>query len=239
MEEYVEKVYQDAIKYGADPTDARFLAYRAQDAIEKNMEHFAWVKSRPDLFGPNMIDGGTKSVWSYFEPADQHHGAWKMHLYSVDESDWRKMCDVLIPYLKEHDIDWKTFNAINGADCLDGTSQLGKAFTIYPKDNIDMEQIARDLDYIIKNNDLSLNNTRIDGDRALGNNGRTFYRYEDNSGQYKDQILDLTNQSDRIKYDALYEGNRGGNNYLASDMTSADDPWLYFDPSNPNSRPRF
>lgn len=206
-----------------------------ENLTPKDAEHFAWVKSRPDLFGEKMSDW---KCWSGFEADNQQHGAWKMHMYSVDEADWRKMCDALIPYLKDHDIDWKTFNVRDNASHLNGGYQEGKAFTIYPRNNEHMEQVAKDLDYLIRKNQLAKQGTDITGDRQLGDSGRLFYRYEYKSGQNKNDILDLSNPEDRDRYHyELYDGNRGPGNYLASDMTPADDPWLNFDPSDPNSKP--
>ncbi len=190
-----------------------------------------------------LFEGNTTwDCWSAFEPKNQKHGAWKMHMYSVDEKDWQKMSEVLIPYLRDHDIEWKTFNIINGADHLNGGVQEGKAFTIYPRDNAHMEQVAKDLDYIIRNNNLETSGSNIVGDRAMGDNGRLFYRYEYNTGAAKDDVLDLANAVDRDRYHELYDSNSGRVNrhhgegrYLADDMTAADDPWLNFNPADPKS----
>lgn len=170
-----------------------------------------------------------------------------MHMYSVDEHDWQQMAETLIPYLKEHGIEWKTFNPDYSASYLNNSKQRGKAFTIYPRDNAHMKQIATDLDYIIRNNNLNTTNSNIIGDRAMGSTGRLFYRYEFNSGKLQNEILDLSNPIDVEKYyqrDAFgrqiggyYDANRGEGRYLANDMTPANDPWLNFDPSDPNSQP--
>lgn len=158
-----------------------------------------------------------------------------MHLYSVSEADWREMCDVIIPYLKEHNIEWKTFNDMSGVHDLNGSKQQGKAFTIYPKNNEDMAQIAKDLDYIIRKNQLETQGSSIVGDNELGNSGRLFYRYEFNSGAYKDEILDLSSKTDYNKYRSHYDANRGEGRYLADDMTVEDDIWRNFDPSDQNA----
>ena len=200
-------------------------------------EHVQFYMDNKELFkGNTMWD-----CWSGFEPKNQKHGAWKMHMYSVDEKDWQKMSEVLIPYLRDHDIDWKTFNMANGADHLNGGIQEGKAFTIYPRDNAHMEQVAKDLDYIIRNNNLETSGSNIVGDRAMGDNGRLFYRYEYNTGAVKDEVLDLAKATDKDKYFAIYDSNSGRVNrhgegrYLADDMSAADDPWLNFNPADPKS----
>lgn len=210
----------------------------------KAKEHGDFVRSRRDLFGENMHD---YDCWSGYTPKDQHHGAWKMHLYSVSEADWQTMCDVIIPYLKDHDVDWKTFNANYNAHYLNGSKQQGKAFTIYPKNNQDMAQIAKDLDYIIRKSKLETSGSHIVGDNQMGGTGRLFYRYEFNSKQYKDEILDLSKKGDRSRYyqedkygnqiGGYYDANRGEGRYLADDMTIEDDIWRNFDPSDPNAQP--
>lgn len=228
---------------GANPLDKYT---HSKKGVDMSKSHDDWFNSRKDLFGDNHDYPG--AVWSGYTPKDRHHGAWKMHLFSVSEADWRKMCDVIIPYLKEHDIDWKTFNAASGADCLNGSKQQGKAFTIYPKNNEDMAQIAKDLDYIIKKNKLETNGSHITGDNQMGSTGRLFYRYEFNSGAHKDEILDLSpGSSDWNKYyqtdrhgrqvGGYYDANRGEGRYLADDMTLEDDIWRNFDPADPNSQP--
>lgn len=39
-----------------------------------------------------------------------------------------------------------------------------------------------------------------------------------------------------VYYHSIYDGNRGGNNYLASDMSVSDDILVDFAPSNLNSK---
>lgn len=244
IDDYVENIYKEELaqlKYQYPKADkntlkmeARMRAEQARPQTPEDIEHFAWIKERKDLFGDKMKDWG---CWSAFEADNQKHGPWKMHMFSIDENDWRDMCDVIIPYLKEHDIDWKTFNVRQSATCLNGSAQQGKAFTIYPRDNAHMAQVAKDLEYIIKMNKLNKQNTHIAGDRQMGDSGRLFYRYEFNSGSYADEILDLSNKTDRQKYHSRYDSNRGGNQYLARDMSLEDDIWYNFDPSDPNAQP--
>ena len=201
-------------------------------------KHVQFCLDNKELFKGNTWD----KCWSEFKPQNPKHGAWKMHMYSVDEKDWQKMSEVLIPYLRDHDIDWKTFNMANGADHLNGGIQKGKAFTIYPRDNAHMEQVAKDLDYIIRLNNLETKGSSIVGDRAMGDNGRLFYRYEYKTGTAQHEVLDLSpNSKDWDRYEELYERNsarvnrHGEGRYLADDMTAADDPWLNFNPADPKS----
>ena len=202
-------------------------------------EHIEFIKQRQDLFNGTTNYG----CWAGYNPQDMHHGAWKMHLYSIDEKDWQNMSEAIIPYLRDHDIEWKTLNSMYDTSYLNGDIQQGKAFTIYPRDNAHMEQVAKDLDYIIRKNKLQTENSDIVGDRQMGDSGRLFYRYEYNTGKVKDEVLDLGNPEDKARYNNLYDSNSrrydkyGEGRYLADDMTTADDPWLNFDPSDPNSKP--
>lgn len=201
----------------------------------KPQSHGDFYSNRRDLFS-NLH---AYDCWAGYTPQNQQHGAWKMHLFSNNEMDWQNISEAIIPYLREHDIDWKTFNIANGADTLNNTIQEGKAFTIYPRDNAHMAQVAKDLDYIIRNNHLELNGTNITGDREMGNSGRLFYRYEYKTGSVKDEVVDLSDHYGYQRYLAFYDGNgdrikrHGQARYLADDMTPEDDPWLNFDPSNP------
>lgn len=226
-------------KYVVNPNKSAMKISQKAKEFAKNYgttpEHAQFYMDNQELFKNNH----QSQYWSYYTPENQKHGAWKMHLYSVDEKDWQKMSEVLIPYLKDHDIDWKTMSNFSSVTTLNGGIQEGKSFTIYPRDNAHMEQVARDLDYIIRNNKLETSGSNIVGDRAMGDNGRLFYRYEYNTGAVKDDVLDLS--KDKRKYMALYDSNEGRVNrhgegrYLADDMSAADDPWLNFNPADPKS----
>ena len=215
--------------------DEKVRSIRATSRKSKPENHADFVRSRRDLF--EGVEPSFGTYWAQYKSTDRKHGAWKMHLYSVDELDWQEMCEVVIPYLKENDIDWKTFNSYSGADCLNNTQQQGKAFTIYPRDNEHMAQIAKDLDALIRRHKLEKNGTSIVGDRALGDSGRIFYRYEFKSGKYANDIIDFNENYNA--YLNRYDSNRGNGpySYLADDMTTKDDIWRDFDPSDPNSRP--
>lgn len=226
-------------KYVVNPNKSAMKISQKAKEFAKNYgttpEHAQFYLDNQELFKNNH----QSQYWSYYTPENQKHGAWKMHLYSVDEKDWQKMSEVLIPYLKDHDIDWKTMSNFSSVTTLNGGIQEGKAFTIYPRDNAHMEQVAKDLDYIIRNNKLETSGSSIVGDRAMGDNGRLFYRYEYNTGAVKDDVLDLS--KDKRRYMALYDSNEGRVNrhgegrYLADDMSAADDPWLNFNPADPKS----
>lgn len=227
----LDKVFGSA---DINPTDWR-NKYKAKQKEYCYQNHREFHATHPELFAGNE----EWNCWSECSVMDKHHGPWKMHLYSVSEEDWQRMADVIIPYLKERGVEWKTLGSQYDASHLNGSDQQGKAFTIYPRDNADFEQIARDLDYIIKNNNLETSGSHITGDNNLGSTGRLFYRYEFKTGRMKNEVLDLSNQQDKDIYNQLYDPNRGEGNYLARDMSASDDPWLRFDPADRNSKPSY
>jgi hypothetical protein len=198
----------------------------------RTREHRSFVQKHTEFFGTRMKCNDT---WQQYMVDDHKTCAWKMHLFSIEDGDWQKMCQAVIPYLKEHNISWKTYNIANDASSLNGTKQQGKAFTIYPRSPEDMAQIAKDLDYIIRLNNLQTQNSFIDGDRQMGSTGRLFYRYELKSGKFANEIFDKNTSEGKARANSLYEANRGF--YLASDMTPADDIWRDFNPSDVNSQP--
>ena len=181
---------------------------------------------------------------------------WKMHIFAENAKEYQDIANVILPYLRDMQIKHKCLGTNATIENQAKTMQAGKAITIYPSSNEEMEKIAKDIDYIIKLNKLTKQKTHIQGDRKMGDSGRIFYRYEFCSGKYSNITLNLDlydipqeiieKLDNRIKWSAnkgpdklyrfgLYESNRGGNNYLASDMTEQDDIWLNFNPADPNS----
>lgn len=205
---------------------------------ERTDNHMKYQQQNPDLFySEAKFDDDS---WAYYEYGSQEKCAWKMHLYSANEIDWQTMSEVVIPYLRDHGINFKTLSCACSPEeqAASVPEQAGKCFTIFPRNNEEMAQIARDLDYIIKRNNLQTTNSHIEGDRNLGDSGRIFYRYEYKSGKYKDEILDTSKEADAEKYNnEYYERNRGKDKYLADDMTIEDDIWYNFNPSEQTSKP--
>ena len=142
------------------------------------------------------------------------------------------MYSLVSGYLFENDISWKTIGSPGqGIESLNDGIQKGKAFTIYPHSCDEFKKVTRDLTQIFIKNQMELEDSSIVGDRSLGQTGRLFYRYEYSSAKYKDVVIDTNTKSGLSWYNVLYQENRQANNYLASDMTSADDPWFDFDPN--------
>ncbi len=196
-----------------------------------NEQHAAFVTKRKDLFGNGKYT--ERAYWSDSKYEETNmHCAWKMHLYSVDTYDYQQMAEVILPYLNENKIAHKTLSSTVSPELLATSSpnrQAGKAFTIYPQSPEEMAKVAKDLDNLVRKHNLTIANSHITGDNQLGDCGRIFYRYELSTGKLKDKIYKFEERGPR-------DSNRGEGKYLASDMTPADDPFLNFDPSNPNSK---
>lgn len=217
---------------------AQYPQYRAMtdkqllDYFKLDEKHADFVTSRKDLFKAGEAKYKERAYWndSPYELTN-NHSAWKMHLYSVDELDYQQMAEIVLPYLNEHKIAHKTLSSTMSPELLSRSApqQTGKAFTIYPQSKEEMAQIAKDLDRLIREHNLTTNSSHISGDNQMGSSGRLFYRYEFPTGKLKDKIY-------KPGESAPYDANRGEGKYLAPDMTPADDPWLYFDPSNPNAK---
>ncbi len=155
------------------------------------------------------------------------HCAWKMHINSQNVDDWQQVSSVVLPYLRDKQILHKTINPKMFAELNANVVQKGKAFTAYFRSEEEFRTAATDLAYIFKRNNLETNYGNILGDRLLPNSGgRIFYRYEFNSGKYRSSL------SNEASYDAACTRTELPQHlqYLAKDMTEADDPFLNFIP---------
>lgn len=186
----------------------------------------------------NNYEISSDGAWAYYSPNSQH-SAWKMHVFTDSVDDLANL-DSVLKYLRDNNINHKFTGPDQDFAYQTSGIQSGKGITIYPTDVAQMEQLAKDLDYIIKNNGLCRLNTEIHGDNMMGDSGRLFYRYEFQSGSQANDILDLSNPTDYDNYlNNYYKANDSTDkdSYLAPDMNSAtDDPWLNFDPSDPASK---
>lgn len=241
------KIGEHAVNYSAAPVNQRAVSSVAQQRPELDkykvnsgkqygqVDETDFALQLTAKYGYSTGDG----AWSSYH-TDNPHSAWKMHLFSVDQADYQKMADVILPYLRDHGIEHKCLGFRQSIEVQSETIQRGKAFTIYPKSNAEMEQVARDLDYIIKNNGMGTSQSHIAGDNNLGDSGRLFYRYEYKSKSQMNDVLDVNTESGYDNYDKnYYDANRGEGRYLADDMSVSDDPWANFDPSNPASKPAY
>lgn len=209
------------------PTDSFDLSKIKLNPNFTPMPHHVFMYSRP--MAHNNVT--TSGFWRTFNSKNGQHSAWKMHLYADNETDLQKLCCLFAPYFRKNDINWKTLDGIYDIETdLNQTFQKGKAITIYPHSNDEFARLAHDISFIIKNNNLQITDSKIIGDRQLGDTGRIFYRYEYKSKNDKDLILDLDSEKEYSKYRQIYESTRLNDKYLAQDMTPSDDIWFNFNP---------
>lgn len=202
--------------------------YKPNPNVDTLVSHTRWCMKNVNMYKDRYgMPVHNCSSWAQFLSKNTECIPWKMHIFSADSADWRKMCTMIAPYLKDNNINWKTFGILAAPEELTD-NQRGKAFTIYPRSIEEMEQVAKDIDYIIRANNMTIDNSDISGDRKMGSTGRLFYRYELKSGKYKDRVFDTNSYEDYKCYDKAYRPANG--NYLADDMTEDDDIWLNFNP---------
>lgn len=213
-------------QYARNPLDKYKLSYNEKMRILSFPSVYDYIEatqSNWEIYQKLMKDG--IEPWLINTPEDESKCSWKMHIYADNKKDYALFYAILTKYILDNDISAKIIEPYMLENVSSG-SQKGKAFVIYPKSVKDFRKIARDLDYIIKINYLEQDKAEIKGDRKLGSTNRIFYRYEYNSGKYKNLILDLKNSRDYAFYCKYYEKSRE-DNYLADDMSNLDDPFLY------------
>lgn len=209
--------------------------------LDKDVVSFSSVNQQRAQNGNNPLDKYTKGntaisdelvayreldvlTFKNFFGSDSSYCGWKMHIYANTEQDMYDLQNSVGQYLIDKDVTWKTTIDYPRLQNLAQDKQKGKAITIYPKSIEDFKQIAKDIDYIIKRNKLQTQNTKIEGDRQLGDSGRIFYRFDCNSGKWNGIIFDLDKEGKNFKNN-IYEKNRGDKAYLPHDMTESDDPF--------------
>ena len=152
---------------------------------KKNLDKYLVREENPETYFGAMYDS-----WHFYSRywagrhsldnpyvGDEAYG-WKFHIHADNDKDWQKVSSVVIPYLRDHDITFKTFNMVNvqkNGFYDKSNNQYGKAFTIYPNNDEEFAKIANDLNYILENNNLNQQGA-IHGDHQIGDHGRIFYR---------------------------------------------------------------
>ncbi|MBP3346471.1 MAG: hypothetical protein J6L86_05525 [Alphaproteobacteria bacterium] len=189
------------------------------DEEKKNLDKYQVKEEDPLTYFTSMDDNyfwhAMNYCWaerhSFSNPyvGDEKYG-WKFHIHADNNEDWQKVSSVVIPYLADKGITFKTYNmfTVQESGFYDKTeNQYGKAFTIYPNNDEEFIRIANDLNYILENNNLNQQGV-IHGDHQIGDYGRLFYR---NTWTSKDN--------------PVYRANAYAENpvYKADDM---DDPFL-------------
>jgi hypothetical protein len=106
---------------------------------------------------------------------------WKMHIYADSYDDFALVSDNIIPYLVDNRVTFKTFASTREGveNVLDpSSSQFGKAFTIYVRDEVEFIKIANGLNQSMKRANLQKIGGSILGENRLDDTGRIFYRAE-------------------------------------------------------------
>ena len=97
-----------------------------------------------------------------------------------------------------------------------------------------MEKIAKDLDKLIREHNLTISKSEIPGDRQMGKTGRLFYRYEyasikDKNKEYSSDLYDENRANKSLEYAYLPKDGQDQKTY---------DPWFNFDPADDDSHPK-
>lgn len=204
------------------------------------------------LISSYRVSNSDKDIWTVFDSVnDKARIAWKIHIYSRDSFDYINIYKEIIPYLIKMKIYHKTIKSIKYLDInlRQDNIQHGKAFTIYPSSIEQFQNIAKEISKIIREKNLTTNNSSIQGDKKLGITGRLFYRYELKKNRLdkgendncnlpsllgKTEMKDIIFKNDTVLekkfFRCLYDDNRGKDRYLAADMTENDDIFTHFNP---------
>lgn len=147
-------------------------------------EQINWENSfRVRTYWADYMNGKGHNRYTYADKS----GGWKFHIHADNDEDWQKISSVLIPYLKDVDVLFKTYTAPEANTYSQrprelfydkDENQYGKAFTIYPETIEEFEKLAQEMYYILENNNLNNHQGFIHGDNQIGNHGRIFYRNE-------------------------------------------------------------
>lgn len=152
---------------------------------KKNLDKYQGGEENPETYFRGLDDfwSSDNPYWmerhSFATPyvGDDAYG-WKFHIHADNDKDWQKVASVIIPYLRDHDITFKTFNMLNVQEngfYDKSNNQYGKAFTIYPNNDEEFAKIANDLNYILENNNLNQQGA-FTATTRLATTGGFFYR---------------------------------------------------------------
>ena len=161
------------------------------EARKQELDKYLVKEQNPaDYFNEQILRGDFRynSFWiTHIDPTRSVHAAkgWKFHIHADSDEDWQKIASVLIPYLKDVDVDFKMFIAPYPHPAFQSRkeefynkdeNQYGKSFVIYPSSIKEFEKVAQEMYYILENNNLNSHQGFIHGDNQIGDHGRIFYR---------------------------------------------------------------
>ena len=161
------------------------------EARKQELDKYLVKEQNPaDYFNEQILRGDFRynTFWiTHIDPTRSVHAAkgWKFHIHADSDEDWQKIASVLIPYLKDVDVDFKMFIAPYPHPAFQSRkeefynkdeNQYGKSFVIYPSSIKEFEKVAQEMYYILENNNLNSHQGFIHGDNQIGDHGRIFYR---------------------------------------------------------------
>ena len=161
------------------------------EARKQELDKYLVKEQNPaDYFNEQILRGDFRynTFWiTHIDPNRSVHAAkgWKFHIHADSDEDWQKIASVLIPYLKDVDVDFKMFIAPYPHPAFQSRkeefynkdeNQYGKSFVIYPSSIKEFEKVAQEMYYILENNNLNSHQGFIHGDNQIGDHGRIFYR---------------------------------------------------------------
>ena len=161
------------------------------EARKQELDKYLVKEQNPaDYFNEQILRGDFRynPFWiTHIDPTRSVHAAkgWKFHIHADSDEDWQKIASVLIPYLKDVDVDFKMFIAPYPHPAFQSRkeefynkdeNQYGKSFAIYPSSIKEFEKVAQEMYYILENNNLNSHQGFIHGDNQIGDHGRIFYR---------------------------------------------------------------
>lgn len=149
---------------------------------------------------------------------------WKLHIYYPTQNCSKEELKHFYSYVLEFiEANWDCCYKVINPELKDSVpkDQAGKAITIYPESKEQFIEMVQYLDKFFPENLYT--DSEISGDRPVGKSGVLFYRYDLSSGAHKDLVIELSNHEAYALYLRHYEPNRGGENYMASDMSYRDD----------------
>ncbi len=132
-----------------------------------------------------LLQSHGSPVWFQYSPtATLPNYKWKMHVAATDVADWERVARVIVPWLIQNKITFKTVQPTDYATGMilsASNAQYAKAFTIYPRNAAEFEYVARGLDALMRRPELQklvafAPEHNMAFERSLGASGRLFYR---------------------------------------------------------------
>ncbi len=164
------RVLPEGFKKAKTPEEAQAIYDELIKARKGDVDEY--IEGNAKFF--DSQDGWVRS-WTQ----THHETKWKMHIYANSPEEWSDAAQLSIPYLLEHNIDFKTVKNLDEHFKLLSTTsngtQKGKAFTIYFRNEEEFLRTAEDLEGIFNQSGLR-SSGKVTGEGQIGNSGFLSYR---------------------------------------------------------------